>query len=376
MMVISQFHPVRGGAENQAWALSRALAARGADVAVLTLRQPGSAAEEQIEGVRILRELHPIALGPLWGWSYFRQVIAALRRHRDEYDIVHCHQVYIHSAAAARVKGELKKRLICKVACGGEWGDFLRLRGIRGGERYTRLSLGADRMIALNRDLEGEIAAAGFPTDRIALIPNLVDTDHFQAGAGDGPRNEIVFIGRLHEQKNLALLLEAFALAAKDRPENTLRLVGDGPERQMLEAKAQALGIARRVFFEGQQNDVRPFLHRAALVATATRAEGMSNAILEAMASGVAVVASDAPGNAELLAAGPDSPNGFSTGDHGFIVRTPGTETFAAALSYALDNPDLIQKMRQAGRAAALAQYSIGRVTAQYIALYESLGTN
>lgn len=375
MMVISNFHPTRGGAENQALALSRELTRRGAKVSVLTLMPKGMNVErdETFEGIRILRYLSPLPLGPLWGWTYGNQVGAALRQFQSEYDIIHCHQVYIHAAVAVRVGRDLKKPVVCKVVCGGDWSDFLRLKQIRGGGAYLYDALEVDRMVALNQDIKREVLAQGVPDERIAVIPNMVDTEQFSPG--EAPRNEgeLVFIGRLHEQKNVLMLIEAFVHLVKSKPQAQLRLVGDGPERKRYEIFARNRGVGDRVHFEGFREDVRPWLRRAGLVVSASKAEGMSNVLLEAMACGAPIVASNAQGNAELLEAGEADERGFYIGKSGMVVTGNGPEAFARALDFAIENPETMKSLGDNARTIVVERYSIDHVVDRYVNLYREL---
>jgi glycosyltransferase involved in cell wall biosynthesis len=373
MMIIANFHPTKGGAENQAFLLSKELVKRGAQVSVLTLRLKNLPAEETIEGVRILRKIAPIPFGPLWGITYARDVRKNLISYQNDYDIIHCHQLYIHAAVGVRVAREFSKKVICKVVCGGEWSDFLRLERIRGGRAYLRDAIQLDRVVALNRDIQNEALAHQVPAERIAVIPNMVDTDRFTVTAQPRSENELVFIGRLHEQKNIPVLIEAFKILLVSRPSLRLRLLGDGPDRRRCETLIRDRGLGDRIALDGFQNDVRPALQSCACLVSASRAEGMSNALLEAMACGAPIVATNAQGNAEMLEAGAPNDEGFAIGRCGIVVHAAGPEPFARALAYALDRPELRRSFSESARATALAKYAIPRVIDRYLELYGEL---
>jgi glycosyltransferase involved in cell wall biosynthesis len=375
LKIVGHFHPAPvGGAEGQARAIGRELAARGAKVTVLTMARAGAPAEEAFEGMRIVRGLKPIALGPLWGWTYYRQTMAWLRRLAGEYDIIHTHQVYIHTSAAGRLRDELGKPIVATVVCGGEYNDFVRLKRVRRGEKYLAEAMRADRAIAVSEDLRRETIEAGYPAERIALIPYMVDTARF--APPDAPRSEteLLFVGRLAAQKNIELLLEAFARALGERPELRLTLVGDGPARASLEARARDLGMSGKVTFEGYHEDVRAWLRRAALSITASRAEGLSNALLEALACGTPIVASTASGNPEIVGEPfEDEARGHRVGACGLLVHENSPDAYAAAILHAMGDGELRHAMSERARARAVERYGVERVIGAHIALYEEL---
>jgi glycosyltransferase involved in cell wall biosynthesis len=147
----------------------------------------------------------------------------------------------------------------------------------------------------------------------VAVIPNGVDHDAFapaQGGAPDacepdrGARFRIVFVGRLHEQKNVHLLIDSTAaLAALPGPSVSLEIIGDGPERPALVARAAALGLGTRARFAGwlEKASIAAALRRADVFVNPSSYEGMPNAVLEAMASALPVVVSRVGGNDEVV---------------------------------------------------------------------------
>ena len=150
-----------------------------------------------------------------------------------------------------------------------------------------------------------------------------------------------VYVGRLSWEKGVDRLLDAIAKV----PELSLDVVGDGPLRGDLERRAAALGLSGRVRFLGWMDDTTPVLAAAALAVSPSRLEGLGLAVMEALESGVPVIATDIPGSREALAGGrygrlvPDSVDGLAAALAEF-VRDPrscdpavGFETVRAELS-------------------------------------------
>jgi glycosyltransferase involved in cell wall biosynthesis len=167
-----------------------------------------------------------------------------------------------------------------------------------------------DRHVCVSQSVRDYSVQRGrLPCEKLVVIPNGVDVERFAAakpalpsslGVAPG-RWVIVSLGRLDEQKGFDWLLEAMPRAFAELPDHDLVLVGEGPERTRLAALAERLGITPRVHFTGFRRDVPEILSASDLLVLSSRWEGMPNAVLEAMAAGRPVVATNVAGVAELL---------------------------------------------------------------------------
>ena len=153
-------------------------------------------------------------------------------------------------------------------------------------------------------------------------------------------------VGRLDENKNHALLFRAFAGMAKEYPHVTIALYGSGlpgsDTEPMLRALARELEIADQVLFMGRQSGIREKIERARLFVLASDYEGMPNALLEAMASGLAVISTDCP------CGGPRSV--IRHMENGILIPVGDEAALAGALRLLLDDPALAERL---GREAA-----------------------
>ncbi len=202
------------------------------------------------------------------------------------------------------------------------------------------------------------------PFDRripIQIISNGVDTDIFSAPerAWDPPR--LLFVGRVVYQKGLDLLIHA--LGNLQHLPWELTIVGDGPQRAMLEKLAAGLEIGERVRFAGwlKGPELVAEYHRANLFTYASRHEGMPNALLEAMACGLPAVASDIAGNEELVI----------PGETGLLVASESQQELEQALAALLPDPGRRAQMGEAARQRVVAHYPWERVAEQYLHLLE-----
>jgi glycosyltransferase involved in cell wall biosynthesis len=215
------------------------------------------------------------------------------------------------------------------------------------------------------------VAREGLTRDRIAVIPTSVDTVRFSPQHGGGFRTELdigdepllLSVARLDPLKGHRTLLEAFSHITKVRPLAVLVLVGEGAERATLEAQASTLGLTARVRFTGGLADVRPALASADVFVLSSDAEGMPGAVLEAMAMGLPVVATDVGGTSEAL----------DGGSAGVLVPPRDPQALAAAVAALLDAPERRRALGARGRALVAERYSVEHVVDETDALYRRL---
>ncbi len=196
-------------------------------------------------------------------------------------------------------------------------------------------------------------AAAAFPKRvraRAAVLPNALD-ESFMKGRCVGMReNEIVMVGRLDANKNHQLLLRAFAGIRKDYPDMRIMIYGrrlPGSDTEpLLRALAEELGIADCVHFMGRQSDIRAKIERARIFVLASDYEGMPNALLEAMATGLAVIATDCP------CGGPASV--IRDGENGILIPVGDERALAEALTRILSDQAFEERLGK--EAAKLAE--------------------
>lgn len=209
----------------------------------------------------------------------------------------------------------------------------------------------------------------GIDPEKAVYIPNgvapppppAVNRETLLASAGVDPsKRVIVSVGRLAPQKGHDDLLRAFAVLAATRPEVHLVIIGEGPARNHLERVARDLDLQKRVTLIGFRRDVRDWLAAAEMFALASRFEGMPNAMMEAMAAGLPVVATQVDGTKELVT---DRLTGLA-------VPAGSPERFAAALEELLTNTVFAQSLGNAARQMMRERYSIERMVDSYDNIY------
>ncbi len=228
-----------------------------------------------------------------------------------------------------------------------------------------------DLVVTVSEELRNSILAqVKTPADKIACLPNGVDLRRFRSL----PRKEtarrelglpsdatvIGSVGRHDPVKDYGSLLRAFARIRSQRKGVRLLLAGDGPQNAALRNAADALGIAGDVHFLGWSDDIQNILAATDVFVLPSLTEGMSNALLEAMAAGLPCVATEVGGNGELI----------DQGTTGLLVPPSNPERLGAALERLVSNAALRQQMGEAGRARVTAQFSLDAMVARYEDLY------
>lgn len=385
LMLTAQFLPeVFGGAEQQCLRLSQALAELGHQPVILTSRSaPETPAEEVIGTVPVIRLRTPappqlggrhIASTVLW----MRAVARWLRAHRDRFDLIHCHQAKINAWAGVRAGHALGRPCVVKPGSAGpnfDLAGLARRRGFYGAVAARQIASKADRFIAISAEMSANLAAAGIDRRQAVFIPNGIalpaPRDRARATAADALRRRIglpddrpvlLFSGRLEAQKNASTLLRALSLLSAPV---SLVLLGDGTLRPTLEREAAALGLARHCHFAGRVDNVAPYLDMADIFALPARAEGLSNALIEAMAAGITPVGSAVSGNTDLI----------RPGETGFLYGPPDDPVaLARALEAALAaGPAGRARIGEAARHLIARDHDIRRIAARHVAIYRAV---
>lgn len=230
--------------------------------------------------------------------------------------------------------------------------------------------------IALSGELERYLRERiGVPPERISRIHNGVDTDRFTPGRATLPVRGfsdpaclvLGTVGRLDAVKSQVHLVEAMGLLRERNPRLAprlrLALVGDGPLRSRVESRVRELGLGDRVWMAGSRDDVHELMRGFDLFVLPSLAEGISNTILEAMACGLPVVATDVGGNPELVEAGRT----------GLLVPPADPAAMAQAMeTYALD-ADLRRRAGVLARDRAERVFSLDAMVAGYLGVYDRL---
>ena len=349
-MRVLHVHRIRGigGSERHLLTLLPALAERGIEPVLVGLDDPAWDPVDFYGALRVpaIRIPSPRDVDPL----LLMRLVRSLRA-----DVVHTHLVHAdaYGGVAAKLRGS-------KLVSTKHNDDPFRVGPFRHVERgLCRL---ADRVVTITDSLRD------FTIDRVGVPAGKVETIHYglddlPEAWGVNPHDEVpadarilLAVSRLTQQKGLDVALRALPLLPDD---TVLVVLGEGPERAVLEQLARELGIERRVFLLGRVPDVAAWLRRATVLVHPARWEGFGLGVLEAMLAGLPVVASRVSSLPELVV----------DGETGLLVEPDDPSALALGVARALEQPGL----GAAGRQRAHDEFSVARMADRTAALYRAL---
>ena len=366
------------------WEAVRAIAKRDIQVTVVAMHVPGTPSIEKREGITILRPpywyppQHELLRKDPGGlpitWRRYRltrlQLPLFLLRHSMAItkvartsDIIHAH--WTLSASAALIGQWHHQKPVLTTVQGS---DIFQIPRLPLGRWFTKRTLTRSRHItALSNALKEQVLHLGINDNKITIIPNGVDTSTFTPLPSRQREDIILFVGSLIQRKGANFLLEAMASIAHNFPHYRLVLIGDGPQKTSLQQLAKRLGIDQRVTFTGRlpQHQVKKWMQRAKVFVLPSVEEGMGVVLIEALASGTPVVASNVGGIPDVI-----------TSDVGILVPPKDVQALANALRDILRDPSHWDMMSHRARRRAVEIYDWGQVSQRFVSLYHSILDN
>lgn len=382
VLVANRFWPLVGGREKNLAQLGVELAARQHHVTVWTACwQENWPRQVVYRGVRVLRQ----ADAPVNRWStmrYLRQLGRWLREHRDELDVV-CVSGLQEEAYTAVQSLAGRAPVVLRADPGAGLRSSADLHTGEEGRcswRLRRRCRQADAVIAPFATTARRLLADGYCPQQVCCIPpgvripgprtaesrraarrTLADAAFAPQVADDSPL--AVYLGRLVPQPALAELVTAWTRVTREYPDARLWLVGQGAGERALDEQIEQQGVAGRAILVGAFDQVDDILAAADWLVQPLAGTGLGLAVLEAMAAGLPVVASDSPEHRELLA----------EGACGLLVPPANAEATAAAMLRLAADHALRLRLGTMGRERAMARYSLQRQTDEYLALFYRL---
>ena len=375
VVVVGQFRPAIGGTEVQSARLANEWAARGHHTEVWTRRLRPDLAIEEREGAALIRRL---------GWTLRSGGLPFLRleklsfacalwirllRTRNEYDVVIAQQALYPAIVAAMASLATGRPLVLRIASSGVTSDLATL-GRFSGAILSLLRKATRALVVLSRQGATEAGAKGFPQKRIHEIPNGLEPGPEPPARPLDRKAHVVYVGVFRPEKKIDLLLRSWAQAGSP---GRLSLAGEGPLRPDLEQLARDQRVD--VSFLGHVADVRALLRDADIFVLSSDAEGMSNALLEAMAEGCACLATYVGGNVDCLAPGSKAParGEIVRGAAGWLVNAGDEAAMTEALGILCGDHDLREALGRAARARAASEYALENTADKYLKVFQAL---
>lgn len=401
-MYVWRFHPFAGGAEKQCRILSGELAKKGIPVFIVTERIKKTKRFEIIDGVEVfrvssfnwlrnipyyikkflnifkkakeksdallyadakrglLKTISVFLTYTLPNYCFFIASLWVFYKKRRDFDILHVHEAHWIAAFGVKIAHMLHKKVIVKEAISGDVMTFKEQSPFS-----QNKAMAADIFIAISDEIFSNLVSIGIDRKRIRKIPNGINIDSSVWQYSSSKERSAVCVSKFNQLPNKGidvLLLAWKILAQRHNEQTTLRIYGKG-DSHLFKKLAINLNIERYVSFSSFKDDARTYLLNSSIFILSSRAEGMSNALLEAMSLGMPCVATDISGNRDLIKHGID----------GLLAPSENPEALAGALLFMLDNPDKAIMMGRNARKTIEEGYAISIIADKYINLYKDL---
>jgi L-malate glycosyltransferase len=357
-----------GGTETQAVELALRMPTSSYSITLGCLSAQGPLLD-RLKGSSVrIEEFHPKGgLDSLRGFYEMLRLAAYLRRER--FEVVHCHDLWsnlmgVPAARMARVPAIISSQR-----------DLSHFDWYRGAKRtILRKIQGMSSVLLANATpiRDALVRDDGFPPSKLRVVHNGVDTSKFQRGVRDRERlfpgagrgKLVVLVGNMHSDvKGHPWLIMASPAVLTEFPETCFIFVGDGEARTTFEGQVEALGISGAFRFLGSRNDVPDILASCDIALLPSKAEGLPNAVLEYMASGLPTIVSRVGGNPELV----------EDGVTGLLVPPEDSGALGDALLRLLRDEELATRIAANGRRMATQHFSFERLVREIDELYSEL---
>ncbi len=379
--------PEFSGAALQGHRLAKELQKLGVHISVLTgTHEKNLVGVDDMDGIVVHRKLRD-PHSTVGNVKYYRDLNQFIRTNAGRIDLVHTHGFHPRvNIAAHRVQLPIITKITNQTV-----DDPIAVLNRKGGAAKFKLYNFADAVVSTSQVLESLCFRSGLGREKIIRLPNGVDHEIFQP-LPEGkrvllreklhaPQDKIILltVGTVNYTKGLDALIQA--IYRLDEPmKKRIRLWVVGPTTNRDGANSVQAGFEEFVDnvksmisdfnlqdivqFKGRQNNVHEYMQAADMYIHPSRKEGQPNAILEAMACGLPVIANLLPGITDEI---------LQTGKYGYLVNVDNPRQFASAIRVLINNPFLRQRVGLQAREHVMTYYSIKQVAQRYLSLYSSI---
>ncbi len=357
VVCLSHFHPTVGGAERQLLQLAGRWATWGHTVRVITRPVSGLPRRDTVDNIEIRRSIHTLSLGPLFGVTFVISLMANLLRLAHRTDLILAAQAPWEAVATGAIRRITGRPTAVRLANAGPFGDLRQLQRATGRRILTWLVKSNNMFLSLSDQSHEELTHWGCPPERIRRVTNGVDTRLFvPPETTDEQRDRtVLFVGRLSEQKDPLCLLRSWQ---RVNPEQRYQLLiaGDGHLSSSIGQMIADLKLSN-VELLGRCDDLSNVYHRASLFVLPSLSEGCSNALLEAMASGLCPVVTNIGGNRDVI----------TDGVNGRTIEAGDDRQLGLVLSELLTDRKVRDRLSVAARAHVVAHHDVNDVARRYL---------
>ena len=375
-LVTRRFWPLVGGAEMAMANLAAEFRRQGHSVRIVTGRWEKHWPQEMVHReVPVTRLPHPRTRG--WGTlRYMYSLSAWLHREKSNFDAVLVSMLKHDAYCAVGALKDTSVPVILRGEGAGPGGDCFWQQSARFGLRIRKRCQAASAFVAPSDAIAMELREAGYAAGQIARIDNGVaipppqspsTRNAARAALGDAnhdlrlePNAKLaVYTGRLHRDKGLLDLINAWRPIAERWPSARLWLAGEGPQREELFRRISDLDLKYRICLPGAFDDTEEVLEAADMFILPSYSEGMSLSLLEAMAAGLPAIASDIAGNRALVA----------DDQSGLLVPPRDVRALSLAVVRLIEQPALRAALGSRARQDVQEKYSLEKMGREHLEL-------
>lgn len=380
------YHASLGGVGRQALALTEKLKTQGISVFVIARKMKGLPKCKYNNRIPIYKawafrpNKHNLEnmnlINIIISLSFCLSASIILFKKRKEYDIVHFHGASLPLMSNILQLKLYRKKVISKVAAANLGTEAGSLKGKYSllGKILIRLLRKVDYFIAISEEIKEGLLIDGYDQNKIVRIPNFIDTKVFY------PVNKklkkqlkkklflpdkkiITFSGRLVERKGIHILLQSFAMVVKKYKNIFLIILGGGYLEKNLKDQSQTFGIDKNIKFCGFVTNIHEYLNATDIYIFPSFQEGFPNAVLEAMACGLPVIATKIGGVVDII----------KDGENGLLVEPGNKNELANALKKLISEPGYALSLGQNALKTIRENYGIDIIVNKYLHLYAKM---
>ncbi len=378
LMVTPRYWPLVGDTERVTIRLANEFCARGCQTTILTARWHNDWPESIVHRHAVVKRL-PGA--PRGGWTTFRYLLALarwVREHREEFDIVYVMNLRQDAYAVVGALRAVGPPVVLRAQRARDTGDCHWQDGARFGTRIRRRCQTAAAIVASTNVSADELLRAGYTSihridygaeeieprsaaSRFHARSALADANHDLEVAEFAP--VAICVDRFAEGRGLAELIRAWFPIADRWPSAKLWLIGDGPLRDSLYQSVVDLGLRQQIAMPGSFDELSELYYAADLFVSPAPDYGMSQAMVEAMAAGLPIIASDTPDVREII----------EDAIHGYLIPPGDRQRMSVRIAQLFESTDVALRQGEAARRLANECYSLARVVEDHITLFKQL---
>lgn len=382
LMIIRSFYPIIGGAEKQCLKLSKELVKHGEDVTVLTRKLRTTKKNDTFEGIKIKRlssldyftsfldstpriasqnflinRIFSFVCWTVPKYYFILNLFIYLIFNIRHYDIIHVHEAHWIAAIVILPAKLFNRKVIVKESSSY---DYMTLK--MQNRFFFSLTKKADIFIAISKQIQIDLIKEGIEQKKIRYIPNGVELS--KEIWNNINSKKVLFVGNLNQQphKGIDILIKAWSIVIKKFPDYELLIIGGGNDSK-INKLINELNLKNTVKFLGKKENINYYYLNSLIFILPSRSEGLSNALLEAMAVGMPCIVTNISGNKDIIY---DKINGL-------MVEPNDPLELSNAILSIINKPELLKLYGMNAYKLIKEKYSIDSIANKYIDLYSKL---